>query len=410
MSAIEGKIANLVLNRIRALKTAPANGKGASHTERSVDIAKQVSVREAQFSDFEQVYALNLRLGQGPDSAENWQRLWRENPALVGTKEDAPIGWVLEASQEIVGFLGSIPLQYEFRGTVLQAAATCRFAVDPAYRAFSHLLVVPFFRQKNVDLFLNTTATAAAAKMMTALKASPMPHSDYGNVLFWVLDARHFAKAMMEKMGVRTPLRGAGSAVAALALKVDRAIRGRDPCATSSKYRIQKLSVWDTGPEFDQLWSGYTQQSPELRAKRNREIVRWHFDPPGNRRSAVVLGCYAGNELLGYAVVRHEPISAGELRRSLVADLLVRQDNPEVVEQLFAAACGDARDAGCHVLEVMGFPDRIRQIAQRWKPYVRRYPAHPFFFKARDRRLHETLLEKDVWYACPFDGDTTLWP
>ncbi|HYL83570.1 MAG TPA: hypothetical protein VE263_05000 [Candidatus Angelobacter sp.] len=410
MPATEGKIANLVLNRIRALKTAPASGEGADYAEHPTDIAKQVSLREAQFSDFEQVCALNLRLGQGPDSVENWRRLWRENPALAGTKEAAPIGWVLETSHEIVGFLGSIPLQYEFRGAVLRAAATCRFAVDPAYRAFSHLLVVSFFRQKNIDLFLNTTATAAAAKMMTAVKASPMPQSDYGTVLFWVLDARQFTKAVFDKMGVQKSLQGAGSAIAALLLKADRAIRSRAPRATSSKYRIQKTSVHEAGPEFERLWSDFARHTPRLWARHSWEVLRWHFDPPGNRRVSVVLGCYAGDELMGYAVVRHEPCCAGEIRRSLVADLLAREDDPEVVEQLLAAALGSAQDAGCHVLEVMGFPDSIRQVARRSKPYARGYPAHPFYFKARDRDLQEALIDRDAWYACPFDGDATLWP
>jgi len=410
MPAIENKIAHLALSRIRALKKAAANGSGTDQGEGHTQSTKRVLVREAQFCDFEQVHALNLRLGQGPDSVANWRRLWRENPALVGTKRDAPIGWVLEASHDVVGFFGSIPLEYEFRGSVLETAATCRFAVEPAYRAFSHLLVGSFFRQKNVELFLNSTATPAAGKMMAALKASPMPQTDYGTVLFWVLNARHFTETLLEKLGVPQKLRRAGSAVGALALGADQTIRDRTPRATSSNYRIQPMDVSEIGPEFDQLWADHAQQSQQLRAKRSREILRWHFDPPGNRRKVAVLGCYGGRELVGYAVVRHEPNIPGKLRRSLIADLLVRQDNPEVVEQLLAAACRSGRDAGSDVLEVMGFPDRIRQILWRWKPYVRDYPAHPFFFKVSDRRLHETLLDRRLWYACPFDGDATLWP
>jgi len=410
MPATENKIASLVLNRIRAQKTAPDNGNDAGPSQRPADPATKVSIREAQFSDFERVCAMNLRLGQGPDSIENWRRTWRENPALADTSESAPIGWVLEASSEIVGFLGSIPLQYEFRGSVLRAASTCRFAVDPAYRAFSHLLVVSFFRQKNVELFLNTTATDAAAKMMLAVKALPMPQSDYGTVLFWVLNASEFAKAVIGKMGVQKSLQGAGSAIFALTLKLDTIARRRRPRAVSSKYRVQKISVREAGQEFEELWSDYAAQSGALWATRNREVLRWHFDPPGNRRTSVLLGCYAEGDLAGYAVVRHEAQAEGHLRRSLVADLIARNDNPEVIEELLAAAWTSAHDAGCHVLELMGFPERIRKIVLRFKPYARNYPAHPYYFKARDRQLQEALLDKNFWYACPYDGDATLWP
>lgn len=408
MSAIESKIAGFILKWVRGAKAA-SNDNEANSTQPSAHTARQVQVRQARFSDFKQVCELNLRLGQGPDSVENWRRLWQENPALVGAK-DAPIGWVLEVSQEIVGFLGSIRLQYEFRGAMLQAAATCRFAVESDYRAFSHLLVLSFFRQKGVDLFLDTTATPAAARIMTAVRAAAMPQSDYGTVLFWIIDGRHFANAVLAKMGAQGFLSGAVSVLGALALKLDQAGRGRVPRAALSRYRVRKTTICEIGPEFDQLSSEYGQSSPRLRARRNREIMRWHFDPPGNRRAVVVLGCYRGNQLVGYAVMRHDPSNTSELRRSLVADLLVRQDDPDIAEQLITAAYESAQEAGSHVLEIMGFPDCIRRVAQRWKPYARQYPAHPFFFKASDRQLHETLQDKEAWYACPYDGDATLWP
>jgi hypothetical protein len=405
---IEGKIADVVLKRIRGLQTTPSIDAGVAPAERRANGAKSVSVREAQFSDFARVCALNLRLGQGPDSTANWQRLWRENPALADQRE-SPIGWVIEASHDVVGFLGSVPLQYEFRGSALQAAATCRFAVEPGYRAFSHLLVASFLRQKNVDLFLNTTATAAAGRIMTALKASPLPQPDYGTVLFWVLDPGHFTKEVLKKLGVKTPFIQVGAAMGSLALRGDVTIRGRAPRARSSRYEIRETTVGEIGREFDQLWFDCSKESV-LWARRSPDIMRWHFDPPGNRRHVTVLSCYAGKKLTGYMIVRHEPAEFEGLRRSLVADLLVRENDPDVLEHLFAAACACANVAGCHVLEVMGFPPRIRRIVLRWKPYARSYPAQPFFFKARDRHLHQQLLDKDAWYACPFDGDSTLWP
>lgn len=81
--------------------------------------AKRVTVREARFSDCERVCALNSKLGLGPDSSENWKRLWLDNPA-IGDGEKPVIGWVLVASDEIVGFLGSIPMLYEYEGQILR--------------------------------------------------------------------------------------------------------------------------------------------------------------------------------------------------------------------------------------------------------------------------------------------------
>jgi hypothetical protein len=409
VSTVRGKIAKVLLKRIRALET-PAPGDSVARTGLVREAARSVSVRQAQFSDFGRVCALNLRLGQGPDSEENWRRLWFENPALADGRGASPIGWVLEASHEIVGFLGSIPLEYEFEGFALRAAATCRFAVDPPYRAFSHLLVVSFFRQKNVDLFLNSTATVAAGKIMTALKASPLPQPDYGNVLFWVLNPHHFAKGVLKKLGVKASLIEPGAAVASLVMKGDMAIRKRAPRGNSSGCSIRETSVHEFGPEFEQLWSESSKGNPRLLARRTPEILRWHFDPPGNRRITAVLSGWVENKLAGYLIVRHEPRDLQEIRRSLVADLLIKDSDPQILEPLFAAALGSAKKAGSDILEVMGFPDRIRQTLLQWGPYSRQYPACPFFFKARNQALHQRLTDKNAWYACPYDGDATLWP
>ena len=410
MSVIQENITNLILERIRAVRTARRTGESTSTSEGRADIAKSVSAREAQFSDFEKVRDLNLRLGQGPDSVENWRRLWLENPALADGNGSSPIGWVLETSQGIVGFLGSIPLLYDFEGSGLRAAATCRFAVEPAYRAFSRLLVVSFFRQKNVDLFLNTTATVAAGKIMMALKASPLPQPDYGTVLFWVLDTRGFTKEVFRKLGMKTTLMAPATAVASLVMKGDAAFRARGPKYKRSQLDTREIALQDIGEDFPQLWADSAKESKKLSARRTPEVMRWHFDPPGTRRIVKVFGTYKKKEMLGYIIVRHEQAGAEDLRRALVADMLVRNHDPEILEQLFAAAIASAKNIGCHVLEVMGFPRGVRQALLQWKPYSRKYPACPFFFKARNRELQEKLMDDRAWYACPFDGDATLWP
>src|ERR1700739_602102 len=143
MSLIENTISQAFLKKIRQRQ---AKEQDSNEEQTNEPVGKTaVSIRQAQFSDHENVRPLNRKWGQGPDSPENWQRLWRENPAIRDLKAPGRIGWVLEDSRRIVGFLGSIPLCYEFSGTPVLAAATCRFAVVLPYPAFSHLLVMAFF-------------------------------------------------------------------------------------------------------------------------------------------------------------------------------------------------------------------------------------------------------------------------
>jgi hypothetical protein len=89
---------------------------------------------------------------------------------------------------------------------------------------------------------------------------------------------------------------------------------------------------------------------------------------------------------------------------------MIDESAPQVMDHLLAAILRSARDAGSHVLEVMGYPKAIRQKFLQWKPYSRDYPACPYWYKARDAVLHQKLANENAWYACPFDGDATLWP
>jgi hypothetical protein len=405
MSIIEKKIADLVLKRVRQVRSREEEERAPGST---VNTAKRVTVREARFSDCERVCALNSKLGLGPDSPENWKRLWLDNPA-IGDGEKAVIGWVLVASDEIVGFLGSIPMLYEYEGQTLRAGATCRLAVESDYRAFTHLLVTSFFRQK-VDLFLDTTATVSAGKIMMAFKAVELPQKDYGNVLFWILDPSCFTKSVFKRLGINSSLKGIGSAVASVAVRANIGLRRHPRGAKSVRYTIAETSVNHLGDEFQQFWLDKSHEVSRLRAKRNSSILRWHFDPPGSRRVTRMLGCYAGSRLVGYGVVQHDEQAGDGLRRSIIADLMIDDNAPQVMDHLLAAILRSAKDAGSHVLEVMGFPKEIRQKFLRWKPYSRNYPACPYFYKARDPVLHQKLGNENVWYACPFDGDATLWP
>jgi hypothetical protein len=353
---------------------------------------------------------MNVELGQGPDSRRNWNRLWRDNPAVTNANGASCIGWTLEASGELVGFLGSIPLLYEFEGRTLNAAATCRLAVRPAYRGFTHLLIASYFRQKNVDLFLNTTATVSVGKIMLALKATPPPATRVRDGLVLGLGCAPFHQGRAPENGSPSEPGSRRGCRCLPGLARDIAVRGRTPKSKSGRFTLLEHSIAEIGEDFARFWSDNSAETAPLMAKRTPAIMRWHFEPPMSERRSVVISCYSGTVLRGYAIVLHDATSKDGIKRSAIADLMVKGRDAEIVGQLLSAAHKCARNAGSHSLEVMGFPRGIRQILMRWKPCWRKYPACPFYFKARDRALQERLADENAWYACPFDGDSTIWP
>lgn len=405
MGSLQEKITASILRRIRARQTAPVAGEGPSAPSRSQAPAV---IREASFSDFRAVAALKERFGLVDDSFENWERLWRRNPALTSPDCDLPIGWVLEADGAVVGYMGSIPLRYRLGTRTLTAVASHGLVVEPPYRSAAVSLVAAFNNQKSVDLYLTTTAIPAVGRIAKAFKFDVLPQADYETVLFCILKPHTFAVEMMKKLELKPSLSKMGGAAASIAITIDGFMRGGRPKLAHGALTVNGIGVNEINEsEFQGLWSAKVTEDTRLFADRRPVSLRWHFEIPGDHGSARVFCCRRDGELVGYAVVRHDP-QPDDVQKSLVADILVKQDDPEVLRALLAAAYDDAKHSGSYLLEVLGFPPNIRREFLRWSPYLRKYPASPFYYRAADPAMHKALSHGMAWYATPFDGDTTL--
>lgn len=389
-------------NRSRALETSEA----AVSDKPGVRTASRT--REAHTSDFNAIAALKIRTGLSRDCRENWNRLWYANPALPHLTQPLPKGWVQEVDGNIVGYMGAIPMLYQYgEQTLVASAATC-FAVDPGYRAASLGLVGSFFRQRGCDLLVNSTAIPAVGKIMQAFKAGQVPQRDYHTVLFWVLDAQAFAKAALAKLDLNPTFAAAASWAASPLLKTDILVRRRWPRRSAQRLSCRRLRVEEIGDDFQDLWTRKVAEAPRLLAWRTPEMLRWHFLAPEKRRKTDVLACYSGRRLDGYAVVQTGLTGPFGLRKAIIADLIAIGDRPQIVADLLANAYEVARQEKSAVLELLGFPEAIREVCKAGKPLSRTYPACPFYYKAEQPALRETLARGESWYACPFDGDTTI--
>jgi len=395
------------LLRLIRSRRRPAVGQiGSEHVLEHAPIpAKQ---REVRFSDFESVARLEESGGLPRDTQENWCRLWQQNPAMAVAKSQLSMGWVLETAQGIVGYQGSVPLLYQFGGRTLIAATGTNLVIEPAYRARTIGLMASFYRQRGIDLFLMTAAIAPVTELSKALQAKVLPQRDYETVLFWVLDAHEFTKALATKLGLGSRMAAVGTFLGSSVLRADMRLRRRRWGHLTNNFRIIEIEVKDIGDEFQALWQRKLTESPRLLADRSPASLRWHFTIPGSSSTAAVLCCHRFERLVGYAIVKHTIDRETSMRRSMLADILVEQDDPSVTKTLLEAAYSNAVASGGHLFEVVGLPRNIRQILMHWNPYVRTYPNNPFIYKAADDALVRTLADESAWYAGPMDGDTTL--
>ncbi len=409
MASFQEKITTSILARIRARREPnhPVGGRPLAPTA----VVAPAKLREVTFADFNEVAKLKERNGLAADSVENWDRLWRRNPALLRGNMPRPMGWVLEANGGVVGYMGSIPLQCRYGDRTLNAVSSHGFTVDPPYRALAVSLPAAFYRQKSVDLFLTTSAIEASGKIALAFRCLTLPQPDYDSVLFWVLRPYAFATGVMKKLELRPLLATVGGVLAALAVSSDTALRHRKPTQADATRSVSEAGLGAIGDDVDELWGETVKEkseTPRLFADRTPAALRWHFEIPGDRGSVRVLRCHKDGKLDGYAVVRSDIDPESGLRKSMIADMIAREDDEAVIQSLWVAAYQYAERAGSDVLEVLGFPNYIRAASSKWRPYQRKYPAHPYYFKAVDPKLHAELSHGEAWYACPFDGDATL--
>jgi len=363
--------------------------------------------REVRFSDFENVARLQERGGLPKDNQEHWCRLWQQNPAMAVAKSQLSMGWVLETTQGIVGYQGSIPRLYQFGGRTLVAAVGTSLVIEPAYRARCIGMMASFYQQPGVDLFLMTFASPSVVELSKALHAKALNQYCCDKKLFWVLDPHRFTKALAAKLGLGRGMVAVGTFLGSSVLRADTLRRGPRGHLTN-KFGVTEIEVRDIGDEFQVLWQRKLTEVPRLLVDRTPGSLRWHFTIPGSSSTATVLCCHRFERLVGYAIVRHTIDPETGMRRAMLADILVEKDDSSVMGALLEAAYSNATVSGDHCFEVVGLPRNIRRILMRWNPYVRAYPTDPLIYKTADQALDRTLTDENAWYAGPLDGDTTL--
>ena len=86
----------------------------SSRGTKALTSVKEPVIREAQFADCQAVLKLQRSVGYLGILQEDWNWLWEENPAYSSASPKMPIGWVMEANGEIVGYLGNLPSSYRY--------------------------------------------------------------------------------------------------------------------------------------------------------------------------------------------------------------------------------------------------------------------------------------------------------
>lgn len=361
--------------------------------------------RQATFQDYDEVSSLASLYRLEPETREEWVHLWANNPAYHQFP-DWPIGWVFEnGDKRVVAYIGNVPLLYELGEQRLTVTASRAFVVDIPYRSYSFPLLNHFFKQKQVDLFLDTTVNAEASKAHEVFRALRVPMGTWDEAVFWITNYRGFSACL-------------------LAMKEFRAAKGLSYPLSVGLFlrdRIERRS-WKTrcdGAEasfcsrfderFDDFWHRLRREFPKrLLANRSREMLEWHFQRPLENGKAWVLTVNKGSALAAYAVFFRQDNTASSLKRMRLVDFQILGENTELLRPLICQALARCRSEGIHMLECIGFSRDKQRVIEALAPHRRKLSSWRYFYKATNRQLAETLKDPQVWDPSCFDGDASL--
>jgi hypothetical protein len=367
-----------------------------------------VIIREADFNDERSVQRLCQRNGlKGEQSGQTWNWMWSQNPFVV---QNWTIGWVLESGGNVVGFIGNIPRAYSFKGKVWIAAVGHEFVVDKPYRTHTLKLISAFFQQKQADLFIFSSANSHSGAVYNLARAKPIPQKNYSKSLFWVVSPRSFLFSLLRKKRFGKLYSIMASWIISPLLSMEMLFRRRWNYALAGEMNIDRLSIAEMGDEFNELWDQLQRDWPDrLFSRRDREAIAWQFsNQSANTPESTLLTLRRKGRLAGYLILTREDSSQFELKRIMVTDLIVLDDDPEMILALMKEAFLYAKQKKVAMLQMIGFPSLIHEALQPLHPLTHSLPYDVFWYYAVNADLKDELQCESVWYASTFDGDSSL--
>ena len=375
---------------------------------------KDAVIRSADFTDEYAVHQLCVRNNLELDEyKETWDHLWNRNKYYT---QDWEIGWVVEDSNKVVGFIGNIPRAYTFKDKIWVAGVARAFVVDEKYRKYSLQLIARFIKQNKSDVLIFSSANSEAGKVYELMHAEKMPQKEYEKDLFWIISPFNFLVSFFLKRNISAVFGYVLSLVFApflslisiyrrflIVLKIKIKIKIK-------KQKIDNILVDNLPDEFDIFWNKLRDSnSDKFLAMRSATDIQWQFSKSISvEKKPRIFIVWEDREIKGYAIVTRQDSKKFKLERLMINDLMVINDRLDLVHSLINKILFYAKSEKVSVVQIVGLPSFIRDKINLLKPFVRKVPYHRFWYYPKNIKLSYDLHLEESWYASTYDGDSSL--
>jgi len=375
---------------------------------RSAKASKQLRraprFRPATLEDYDQIDRLGSRYGLKAKSYEEWSHLWLGNPVYREVRESWSIGWVLEDENgRILGSVGNIPVEHEFKGRRVLAASSHAWVVEPAYRSAGLLLLDQLINQRGVDLFITTTNSAASTPGVDTFQCIRVPTGVWNESAFWITRYRGFAESILALKAYPFAMPLSYPLAAAVYLK-DQFTR---KAWKTGDVEVQACPTFDE--RFDDFWIELKRRNPDLLlASRTRATLEWHYKFLLLNNRLWIAAVIDGTRLAAYAVFDRRDRTQLGLKRVRLVDYQSLDGGNLLLPPLLTWALRKCRAEGIHVLEYFGRWLEKGELLDLIAPYRRSLPTWIYLYRANDPELAVRLKDPRAWVPTLYDGDASL--
>jgi hypothetical protein len=316
---------------------------------------------------------------------------WDENPAY---HEGVPRGWVLWEENEIKGYLGNVPTEFQLNGKPVTALTLTTWRVLHTHRNHSLHLLYQAIRCAKGAISFNTTPSDDAARVMKGVKFNLFPY--YADPIKSVIVVN--PRRVLRSRGKSQVLSALAAWFGAPVLRVFQDYRTH--LERESKQTSVRLMT-HADSSFDDLWLR-TRNCYAHTNVRTAAAINWQcFLSEDFRR--FLFACMHGDRLLGYL------IAATGVRNGLnvasCADLWLDPDSPAALRDLLSFARHWADKEGVDVIEIPHFDRALGRQLAALGLFQRRFSGEqPAYYKAPDLGM----LNPASSYLVGLQGDRGL--
>ena len=312
-----------------------------------------VKLESVQDDKIEQIIIFLANFENQKRGEDFWRRRlkfwWEDNPCY---NSNFCRGWILvENKENIVGFLGNIPLWFLVNGEAKLVNNATTWMVLNEYRSYSILLFQEIIKNSNSTILFDTTPNPKVEKVLNFFNFNKL---DVGKATVIPINiARQTTNKYLKKIRPIVPL-----------LNVFISVFNKLFLSHSKKFNCKIITSDEISIYFDDLWNK-TKQNFSNTLIRDSKTIRWYFD---NQHSfeKVLICCFEDEEMIGYGIFKIRGNSM------VLVDFWSVRMNFDILKSIAKEAFYHCKKINIKWLYFIHFNNHIKKMFEKLYPYEKK--------------------------------------